>query len=287
MADRRLSSKGRAHRDDAQKLLLLNTDDGKAILGYSGLGMTSLGTEPSDWMISVLRGRRLPLEQSLSALADAVKTQVPRHLIRLPAHEVLAHNIIVPAFVHNEPRFYSIDIVFSQDRKSYGFRSTRHVCGPTGKTRTPRLAIGGSGAVYLIKRKDWMRHLLRVVKAYDCERITGLAAADQFAALNDEVYRNQGGTTVGPRCIVAWRNIKDGAGGAQQFYTDTVRDAASPCLPTVANGTDMRAIIGVLMPHVMKNLEAMMAGQPSSELDKDQLNAELARLPDKPDENLR
>lgn len=41
-----------------------------------------------------------------------------------------------------------------------------------------------------------------------------------------------------------------------------------------------------MMPRMTKMFEAMRAGQPAKELDKDELNAELARLPDKPDENL-
>lgn len=41
------------------------------------------------------------------------------------------------------------------------------------------------------------------------------------------------------------------------------------------------------MPRMMKSFEAMRAGEPAKEFDKDELNAELARLPDKPDEQLR
>jgi hypothetical protein len=43
----------------------------------------------------------------------------------------------------------------------------------------------------------------------------------------------------------------------------------------------------VMMPRWTKISEAVLAGQPEKELNKDDINAELARLPDKPDENLR
>jgi hypothetical protein len=43
----------------------------------------------------------------------------------------------------------------------------------------------------------------------------------------------------------------------------------------------------MMMPQFIRNAEAVAAGQPPTELNKDQINAELARLPDKPDENLR
>lgn len=120
--------------------------------------------------------------------------------------------------------------------------------------------------------------------------MSSYAVADHLARLNNEVHLGVPDKSVGPRCIVAWRNTKEGAhkgGGGHQFYTGTTRDASSRSLPTIANGMDVSALLGVIMPHAAKTLEAMRAGEPTKELDKDELNAELARLPDKPDENLR
>lgn len=42
-----------------------------------------------------------------------------------------------------------------------------------------------------------------------------------------------------------------------------------------------------MMPRFMSMAEAWQAGQPREEWDKDEVNAELAHLPDTPDENLR
>jgi len=62
---------------------------GWLLLEYAGLGDTAK-TEPADWMSAVLRGRNLPLEQSIGILAEAVKAQLPRHLSpRIPQHHVL------------------------------------------------------------------------------------------------------------------------------------------------------------------------------------------------------
>jgi hypothetical protein len=41
------------------------------------------------------------------------------------------------------------------------------------------------------------------------------------------------------------------------------------------------------MPNMMEHLRAMLANEPPKEFDKDAINAKLARLPDKPDEQLR
>jgi hypothetical protein len=281
-------------RDDARKIMLLDTDDGKAILGYAGLGATALGTEPADWMSAVLRGRRISLEQSLGVLAEAIKKQLPRHLVQIRGNARLVHNVIVPAFVQNEPRLYSIDLAFSTDRKDIWFRCTRHVNDRAApdKPRTPRLGVAGSGSRYLLERKEkmWMRNTLRILKAYDAERLSANSVADHFAALNYEVHRGLDDETVGPRCIVAWRNGKDAArrgGGAHRYYTGTTVDTESPALPTVGNGMDIRAVVSVVMKHFMATFPAMMKGQQPAEPDLNQINADLARIPDKPDEDLR
>jgi hypothetical protein len=160
LADRRLSFGGRPPKDDGRKIMFLETTDGVAILGYAGLGATARGTEPADWMSAVLRGRKLPLEQSLGVLADAMQKQLPRHMVRMPGNAGVAHHVIVPAFLGKEPRLYSIDLVFAADRKSYKFRYTRHV--NPGGCSTPQLGIGGSGAPHLMRSDTWMRNLLDV-----------------------------------------------------------------------------------------------------------------------------
>lgn len=148
LGDRRLSYNGHPPKDDARKAMFLETTDGIAILGYAGLGATDLGTEPADWMSAVLRGRNLPLEQSLHVLAEAMKKQLPPHMVKMPGSGGPAHNVIVPASLGNEPRLYTIDRVFSPDHKSYRFRYARQVIHKPTSTapRTPRLGIGGGPA---------------------------------------------------------------------------------------------------------------------------------------------
>jgi hypothetical protein len=243
LADRRLSFKGHPPRDDACKVMLLETNDGVAILGYAGLGATALGTQPADWMSAVLRGRNLPLEQSLAALAEAMKEQLPRHMVRMPG--VPAHHLIVPAFLGKEARLYTIDLVFAPDRQSCRFRYARRVVDKPelAAPRTPRLGIGGTGALYLVREKKWMRSLLRIVRAGDRGYMSSLAVADYLASMNYEVHLGTSDKSVGPRCVVAWRHRKGGihnGGGGHQFYTGTAREPNVPCLPAIVNGLDMQ-----------------------------------------------
>jgi hypothetical protein len=94
LADRRLSYWGRPPKDDARKIMFLETTDGVAILGYAGLGATVLGTEPADWMSAVLHGRNLPLEQSLGVITDAYSEKngsCDRPITRDRSHRASAH----------------------------------------------------------------------------------------------------------------------------------------------------------------------------------------------------
>ena len=281
LADRRLSYKNGQTRDDARKVMFLQTTDSVAILGYAGLGSTARGTEPSDWMSAALRGRNFPLDASLATLADAMKRELPRHLRQLSSPD---HVVMVPAFVSNEATLYSIDLTLSPGDKSAIFNYRRWVAPPPAKSGSPpRFGITGSGALQLQKDRNakWAKELLRLVRANDCRKISPLVVADRLAKLNYEVHRKD--SLVGPRCIVAWRHRNEG-GGSHQFYNETKREPSSTALPTIATGMDVTAICSVLMKH--SPLEAMLADQPTEAPDENELNAELARLPDKPDENL-
>jgi hypothetical protein len=76
-------------------------------------------------------------------------------------------------------------------------------------------------------------------------------------------------------------------GGGQQFYTGTTRDVDSPVLPMIGIGRNTAAISEAITPLILKQFESMRAGMPATELDRDAVNAALARVPDAPDEKLR
>lgn len=297
MADRRLSyaNTGALVTDDARKIMILETTDGVAVLGYAGLGRTAAGTEPADWMSACLRGRNLPLEQSLGVLADAMKSHLPRHLNPIPGVAGdPAHHLIATAFLGDVAKLFTINVDFGPHKGSYQFRYLRRVVGdPTSaKPRAPRFCLGGSGGLYLNRKKDWARSLLRVVRAYDRGQASSDAVADHLAKLNHQVHSEIPDKSVGPRCIIAWRNRKNGihkGGGGHAFFTGTARDANTPHLPHVCVGLDAGAILPILLKTSMARFEAMRKGHPVDdvELETKKLNEKVARLPHSPDETLR
>jgi hypothetical protein len=268
--------------------MFLETTDGVAILGYAGLGATARGTEPSDWMSAVLRGTSFSLEQSLGALAEAMKRQFPPHMVGMLGDGGPSHTVLVPAFLGREPRLYTIGLALTPDRKSYASGCTRMVNRmPLDTSRPPPIVMTGSGGLYLSRQKDqtWRRSLLRMVRANDRGQESPHAVADCLAKLNKKVHGGISDKSVGPNCIVAWRHRN--GGGEHQSYTGTTRDNRVPVLPTIMTGFDVKALAAI---HMAEWLKARRAGQPVEEPNKpnkEEINARLARLPDKPDENLR
>ena len=246
---------------------------------------------PSDWMSGVLRGRNFPMEQSLRVLAKAAKAQLPRHMTQMPGKGWLSHNIVVTSFVSEETKFYTIDLSISPNRDKLPFRHTRHV-SDIGKT--PRLCVAGSGGALLASEfqagsKKWIRELLCIIRAHDRGQVSPHVVSDNLAKLNHEVHQSMVDQTVGPNCIVAWRNKKSGVhngGGAHQFYTGTTRDKDNPSLPSIGCGMDINALADITKCNINIDFERMKSGKPAIEINTDNIDIELSRLDDKPDEEL-
>jgi hypothetical protein len=224
--------------------MVLETQDGVAILGYAGLGATRRGTEPSDWMNKILRGRgALALEQALGVLADAMRQQMPRHLQIMPRGPA-AHSLVASAFVGEERRLYTIDMALNSDRRSTAFRYTRHQFeySPRKITKAPPFGRGGSGAMVGL-HSGWRREVLGLVKANERGQISPRVVADALAQLNHETHRQD--QFVGPNCIVIWRYRRDARvkwGGGYQAYIGTSRNNKGLGPPTLVSGLDMTAI---------------------------------------------
>lgn len=280
LADRRLSIPRHHPKDNARKVMILETADGKALLGYAGLGRTAGGTEPSDWISAVLRTRNVPLVKCLDILAKAFQQEFPKQMAKMPGPD-RAHVILVSAFIAGEPRLYSISLELAPDGKTSQFKYVHHVNSAPRAPRPPRLAIAGSGKRFLVKEKRWMRDLLRIVRANDRGLVSHHTVADQLAALNSKVHRGTADKSVGPRCIVAWQGKN--SGGGHRFYTDAKPDDDTPALPTIALGMDIEAIAGMMMRRIKEN---MASGRPMLDMNVDELNNEAARLPTGPDEKL-
>jgi hypothetical protein len=275
-ADRRLSRNGRPLRDDACKMLFVEAEDGVAILGYAGLGQTAAGTEPSEWMSAVLRGRNHRLEDYLAVLGGALQRELPRHTSGLPD---FAHNIVAIAYLNREARLYTIDLVKMAGKAQ--FRWTRHI---QRHNKAPRFGLAGSGAPLLMADKSWMRPLARLISAHDRGRIDHMSVADRLAQLNDKVSLHIADRSVGDACIVACRH-RDGGGGHWCYERSAFGGNATP--PTIMRGTDMKAFCEILMGPTQELFARIRAGEVDPKPDEKAMNEQIALLPRTPDEKLR
>lgn len=284
LVDRRLSYGGRRPpHDEAVKAASLETNDGVALLGYAGLGATPRGTEPSHWMSAVLRGRNMPIERALGQLADAATRELPPYLVQTPSR---GHTMIAAAFIKDAgPRLYTIDTAVTPSGE-VRYRYTRHQkSGVPLHAQCPRIAVGGTGGLYLRDRRDsWGRELLRIVDAYDGQRVSASRVADHLARLNHEVCRRVQDGTVGPRSIVIYKqrpgSDHPGPGGEHFTYTGRLRETAGGlAVPTIAAGRDVSAIAGVFV-------DLFAEHGMSFYLREEELKRRLAALPEAPDERL-
>jgi hypothetical protein len=284
LADRRLTRGNKTYRDDSIKMVVLDALDGVALLGYAGLGETPGGTEPSEWMSRVLRGRRLAVERSLEVLAGAASEQLPKHL------KESGHVIASVAIVDGQPRVYTIEV-----GPKPGQLLCRRLVYKSGWP--PPFICVGTGEVYLRRHLDESRQrdLLRLVKACNKGKVSPLAVCDYLAWLNYEASIFV--STVGADCVAMSRfnmsRFKAGSprqrlGNALVAYVGTQR-TTTPNLPTISRGMDMKAMGEIFGKQFEDGIAAYHAGTASSpfeRVDPGRALAEFDKLPWQPDEGL-
>lgn len=282
-ADRRLSFANRSPRDDAKKIVILGTDDGEALIAYAGLGTTRSGTEVSDWMSRAMRGRNMPLEQALGTLAQVAKRKLPRHLHLLGPGRGLGQIMLAPAIVSGQPRLYSMQL--SKEQRAYTAVHSRHV-GHSLAPKETLVAVAGSGAAHLLRHQTWKRGLLRLVAAFERDRIGSKPVARELASIVANVSRSE--PTVGHRSIVVWRTVKKHGHPGGEFRFDGIHEERTErldLLPQISRGMDLTAVIEAIFPSMMETFEAMRLGHPvDEERHSEAIDARLRNIPVNPDE---
>lgn len=297
VADRRLSAPGRLPINDAIKATIVEVTDGIALIGYAGLGATAKGSQPSEWVSNVLRGRHHPLEEMLQVVANAMQREFIPHMDGVRDTRLRQHSFIIPSFLNGNHRIYTIDMAHING--GYKFRYTRHIMEEALPLQiTVPVALSGSGGSTLSRLKDWKRTLLRLVKAYNKGKINEQGMAKNLANLAYRCYLLTKDGTVGPDCLVVWRNntkFLNKGGGGHAFFSSGNRCSDTPSIPYIDRGMDLKAVLGILLEKTKDDmfnaLDAFERGEEIIERDKDEfykeMNDDLSKLPSKPNENLR
>jgi hypothetical protein len=292
LTDRRLTHSSGCVDDAGTKAIILSTGFDTALLGYAGLIRTALGMEPSVWMANTLTGRKLTLEQSLSVLVDALKARVGPHL----SGHITELCIVASAVVSGKPLFYGIGI----GRDSVGanrliFQRFLPEMGTRQINTTTLIKATGSGAVVLANAPEKLRELRRVLRAHERGDMTARRVADYMASLNAFIHSRT--NSVGPSCIVIWRPVAAGTGdgGAHLSFVGRSVEPSTPHVPHIMGGNDMNAFCNLMfarlisagkVPESLQPSLLRMRGTGNEVVNTGDLNAELAKLPDKPNDAL-
>lgn len=286
-SDRRLSFPNRPAQENARKTMILETKDGAALLGYAGLGRTALGTEPSDWMFNVLRGRNGPMEPLLTILAGAVQREMPKHIKQFGPGVAPVHAIIIPAFVSGKYLLYTIGLKLNCIGAAVEIKFQKWGPAMPGG-RPPRICVAGSAEAVLLRQKNWVRPLLRLASASDRGQISPETVANQLARIIVDVSKRDRFT--GMNSIVCWRNRKGGPhkmGGEHKFYDNGARVLDDSVIPMLLNGYPISDVGHALAALHLDNFIKWDREGPLKPVDDATMAAAVSKIADMPDENLK
>jgi hypothetical protein len=271
VADRRLSKSGEEPDDTGIKVMALETNDAVSLIGYSGLGATGAGTQPSDWMVGVLSDMNLPLEQSLSVIAGAIEVRFPKHLLQLPSQQRVHETAVVSLMRDgNDSRICVHKTDYNAGRSGALNQFSREDIKVGDSLHfASKFYVGGAGRKELLGNTVWARKIAKLVAACEREKITDEQVAREFSRINFAVHEGHK-ETVGPECIVVTR--RKGGGGNHGAYLNGDRLSVSVQIPTVVTFIgDMNAFLQGEFPGIIGldgqlDLEAMRRLMESGEL---------------------
>lgn len=269
-ADRQLSQDGVPVKDDACKVLWLDTADGQSILAYTGLGATGKGTELSAWMGRVLRGRDLPLAESLIALAQAMERSLPPHL----DNSLPRHHLAVASVLRSSTVLSSIDLHWNGSRYEVTIgKPEKRVPG-----QPPIIRFEGSGSRHI--NSGHRMAISKVVRDHEKGKASDQDVMQVLADTNEAMAAAD--TSVSASCIITSR-LKPG-GGSVHFHGLPQREGEH--VPSIGHGTDWGTFIGMVAPEMFKQGIGLLGKGPAYEPDIDAIVDRFNRLPDGPDETL-
>jgi hypothetical protein len=265
LADRRLSFTRKPPIETGRKIYPFETLDGAGFLGYAGVGScTGLGTEPSDWMARVLRGRDLTLDASLEVLAGAINARLGLHARAIGTN----HSVIAPCFLNGKPQIREIELTLG-DKGSWSVRHINWIVEQQKRfgQNSPVIAPRGSGAVVFEEDRNHCDCLRKILKAHD-----------------------RGRMTIGPKSIVIWRSQDKIGELAYLSGTELESDpTAFEMLPRTMRQFDATAITKLTMEYARKLHKALLRGErpdPADYFKTEEFAEKLSHLPSYPDDKL-
>lgn len=267
--------------DPSVKHIYLEAEDGKALIAYAGIGKVR-NMQISEWVRSVLHGRKRNLVSHMSVLREAAN----RKLLPISKATGTPHTFSIAAYENSQPTLYLITNCVLQDGKYIPgniFDWRRLVLKDTHYKEA--INVEGQGALALSGIED-RKMLIRTIRQRVKKPSFGKDVAVTMAYLNMKASKDQRSNgSVSQNCMVT--HLASSTDGSVHWYFGWDTAAEKPILQTVMGGFDVTNIIETLLPLsepiLKKQLEALQKGeQCDEEVDTEVLNEALRRNYKKP-----
>jgi hypothetical protein len=278
-SDHRLTDLGGRIVDDASmKHILIEAEDGKALLAYAGIGKVR-DRHISDWVRRVLRGVERPIDGHLAVL----KAAADRDLMKYCRNR--AHTFSVAAFRANQPTFYLLTNSvpdrpgLSTSFRLFGVKLEGDTClvhaEGTGAPALPKVPPLGELFHGIIRR--------RKSKASLGSEVSGVLA--QFIRRASETVQTK--DTVSPNSVVSYLKSPSDA-----FIVKTYgwKGPYKITMQHVARQFDVTGILEALIPTIQpimaRNLDRLEKGEPTEPIPDGETLMEALRKHDWGDDRL-
>ena len=197
--------------DWSSKHVSLHTQDGVALISYTGIGAFTVGAKRvimSDWVSDTLHGAGATLAEAYERIRGAATTL-------FQAFDPAAHIFSIGAFAGDEPCYLEIHNIAGYDTNGKPYPGTEFVI-TGGRVAEPSVFFPGSGLM-AVSEED--QQLLRAHLGAGPERPEDLMAV--FADVNKRASKHiLYGDAISAVCHTAWipPQGRTRGGGKQQFF---------------------------------------------------------------------
>ncbi|MBT8413956.1 MAG: hypothetical protein KJO30_06440 [Boseongicola sp.] len=285
LTDHRLSAPGFAPVDTAVKATRLELSDGELLVGYAGIGLTPLGSQPSHWIASSFRGTKPAVNDAMYHLRNLALQEFPKHLRRVKRVEHRRHEFIASGFKDGRPVVYILRIfeMNGEFQALLNIAQMHHRDAKVGTT-IPFVMTGSAVSSIKVLNENTLREVLRYARYYNRSKVSSEVVARCFFQIGSAIYNDCKDGSISPNFLVMWQNNKTGrhlgGGGAFEFDRSGTITPLDGSIPTIAGGMDINAIHKALFP-ILEDLGN------ADEAAESRRNAALASIPTTPDSKFR
>ena len=293
MTDRRLSygDSKRAPHDDGVKQCHIYTEDGIVMLGYAGLGKTSVGIQPSTWMAGIFNGLKGTVPEHLELLKLRMLEQLPKHFKKIKSKEdVLLQPVIAPAIVNGKTRIFVVQFsAYRAHKRNLGIVAIPQYTNKlTGfKYNCCDLATGSGQREPFKIGNSWRRELFNRLKLFDNAKVDGNYVAEHLNILNQ--YSASIHDDISEACDICFKSTNK-TSGTYRFPLPNQQfdNCGQAMIPTVMASKNLGPIVNAFKPLLIAQAKTFINNDDTHlEIALEHLKLDLEKISENPEEKLK